>query len=316
MSSTASSADLLPRPSQGSPHEEEDEESRSEIQGLVTQASRQNVPVDASMMMMSMLSGLANASAPIPSMGSSSPAGPPSSLKDRKHGLEGALQCSSRTLAASSIWRCRAESKAIEATSTRFFFYTGPPGYMPAASSGEQQEKQMPNLQHVSPPGMQTLPHPLAALLATQAQPQTQQLPQATASPSLLVNMMHSPSHLRQEPTFSTDTPSSTIKDSYAGSENVRPPPNGSGGTAADPDLEDASLSLLMETMDAWEEAVTKRMYSAVQDAIKAARSDVMQVLGLHISPAGACYGTVVACTTLAFKFVFGTTFHHNTSIL
>lgn len=40
----------------------------------------------------------------------------------------------------------------------------------------------------------------------------------------------------------------------------------------------EAVLDLLMETMDAWEAAITKRMHAAVASAAAAARRDVMQV--------------------------------------
>lgn len=66
----------------------------------------------------------------------------------------------------------------------------------------------------------------------------------------------------------------------------VRPPDPEECMTAADglqstPDDSvgtDAVLDVLMETMDAWEQAVSRRMHTAVASAVAAARKDVMQV--------------------------------------
>lgn len=45
--------------------------------------------------------------------------------------------------------------------------------------------------------------------------------------------------------------------------------------------IDERALDLLLETMDAWEVAVTRRMRAAIDEAVRAARSDVMQVRGL-----------------------------------
>ena len=69
-------------------------------------------------------------------------------------------------------------------------------------------------------------------------------------------------------PVGATLTPERTLKNAAA--------PWDTSNT--DPVMDSGAVDLLLETMDAWEEAVMKRMHSAVQDAVRGARCDVMQV--------------------------------------
>lgn len=139
-----------------------------------------------------------------------------------------------------------------------------------------------PNLQAFSAAG---LPASLQSLMSLVGANQLQSEKHPQPAPMVQPSMVPAPTPSVQQQPAHTQYPIHGLQH-FSGAtgtagpcvQNAKSPSDGAEAAPAVSGLDFAAVDLLMETMDAWEEAVTKRMHSAVQDAIRGARSDVMQV--------------------------------------
>jgi hypothetical protein len=86
---------------------------------------------------------------------------------------------------------------------------------------------------------------------------------------------MHEHPHAAAYTSFQPQAPPSEMSIACGASTDSTP---GQTISRGDQGVDEVALDLILETMDAWEASVTRRMHAAVDDAVKAARADVMQV--------------------------------------
>jgi polysaccharide pyruvyl transferase WcaK-like protein len=127
------------------------------------------------------------------------------------------------------------------------------------------------------PPSMQTLESKFGSKHVKAQQPH-QYAPQGLAQVLSAAKSTFSQASEVQTPKHSSQHSVGPETPSLAPTANISAPSVGSQAAAAESSAADAAANLLIETMDAWETAVTKRLHSAINAAVKGARSDVMQV--------------------------------------
>jgi hypothetical protein len=246
-------------------------------------------------LMLAMLGSLA-AVPPVASSGAMKPSlsnsGLGANLKDRNHGLEGACwgaRCSTWNKPHRFIDTSICNIKTTLQYMFSFILCAGPPGYIPRTEDSSYSSNSSPSLPAIPAAGLPASLQPFASLPSNQAQhqrlshliphlganvpgaapPNPHSIPQ-TKDFQLPVHGLRHPTQMSTslQPSRATVGPA-TAPQVQLGADSL----HGSSG------LDSTAIDLLMETMDAWEAAVTKRLSAALHDAVRGARSDVMQVL-------------------------------------